>query len=86
VLSKLVQPLSVKKFLSTKYTKQHHVFTRNNQSFHNDVFSTKDLDTYIKDGKIWFGKNLDVTSYENGKRETHNPDGKASGPSESFQS
>jgi lysine-specific demethylase/histidyl-hydroxylase NO66 len=73
--------MSVDKFLSTKFSKQHHVFVRSDKSYHDEVFSTKDLDQYIKSGKVWFGKNLDVTSYEDGKRETHNPDGKASGPS-----
>ncbi len=27
-----------------------------------------------------FGRNLDVTSYENGVRETHNPEGRAYAP------
>lgn len=35
------------------------------------------LDTILREQHVLFTKNLDVTSYTNGIRETHNPPGRA---------
>ena len=44
------------------------------------VFSTKELDNILRTQSVFFGKNLDVTSFADDKRETHNPEGRAHAP------
>lgn len=39
--------------------------------------STPMLDKILRESYILFTKNIDITSYENGIRETHNPVGRA---------
>lgn len=39
--------------------------------------STPMIDTILRDFYMQFTKNVDVTSYSDGKRETHNPIGRA---------
>lgn len=39
--------------------------------------STPMLDKILRESYILFTKNIDITSYENGVRETHNPIGRA---------
>lgn len=39
--------------------------------------STPMLDKILRESHILFTKNIDITSYENGVRETHNPVGRA---------
>ncbi|XP_009643839.2 ribosomal oxygenase 1 [Egretta garzetta] len=41
------------------------------------LFSTADFDAALRGGKVHFGTHLDVTSYAEGVRETHNPSGRA---------
>ena len=44
------------------------------------IFSTKTFDDILRNQNVQFTKNLDVTSYTDGKRETHNPEGRAYAP------
>lgn len=39
--------------------------------------STSLLDEILREKKVFFTKNIDITSYTNGVRETHNPSGRA---------
>uniref|UniRef100_A0A8C5U206 Bifunctional lysine-specific demethylase and histidyl-hydroxylase n=1 Tax=Malurus cyaneus samueli TaxID=2593467 RepID=A0A8C5U206_9PASS len=41
------------------------------------LFSTADFDAALRGGEVQFGTHLDVTSYAEGVRETHNPSGRA---------
>jgi lysine-specific demethylase/histidyl-hydroxylase NO66 len=53
---------------------------RGKRDYYKRVLSTKDFDNMLRHKNVLFGKNLDVTSYSDGKRETHNPEGRAYGP------
>lgn len=45
--------------------------------YYKPVISTPDIDKMLRNNNVQFSKNLDVTSYSDGKRETHNPVGRA---------
>ncbi len=46
-----------------------------------DIFSTAEFDKILRSSRVYFGKNLDVTSYSDEEgRETHNPVGRAHPP------
>ena len=65
---------------------------RDDPEYYKTLFSTKALDKVmlkkmkskvmfsfwqiLREQRVVFGKNLDVTSYSDGKRETHNPGGR----------
>lgn len=48
---------------------------RSDPSFYKTLFSTKAFEKILREQRVLYGKNLDVTSYD-GKRETHNPEGR----------
>ena len=45
------------------------------RNYYKSIFSTKALDKILREQRVLYGKNLDITSYD-GKRETHNPEGR----------
>lgn len=49
--------------------------------FYSSLLSTKAVNTMLKDNYLEYTKNIDVTSYKGGVRETHNPEGRATTPS-----
>uniref|UniRef100_W5NFB5 Bifunctional lysine-specific demethylase and histidyl-hydroxylase n=1 Tax=Lepisosteus oculatus TaxID=7918 RepID=W5NFB5_LEPOC len=73
----LVHPISPKKFFSEIWEKKPAVIRRHNPDYYKGLFSTLEFDRILRDDNVQFGENLDVTSYRNGKRETHNPQGRA---------
>lgn len=50
---------------------------RNKSDYYKWIVSTCILDKILRDNHILFTKNIDITSYFNGVRETHNPSGRA---------
>uniref|UniRef100_A0A672GHK6 Bifunctional lysine-specific demethylase and histidyl-hydroxylase n=1 Tax=Salarias fasciatus TaxID=181472 RepID=A0A672GHK6_SALFA len=50
---------------------------RKNPHYYKGLFSTAEFDRILREDDVQFGVNLDVTSYTHGKRETHNPPGRA---------
>lgn len=50
---------------------------RNFPKYYKLLMSTPMLDKILRESYILFTKNIDITSYENGIRETHNPVGRA---------
>ncbi|KAG7268720.1 hypothetical protein CRUP_022847 [Coryphaenoides rupestris] len=54
-----------------------HPIPAKNPDYYKGLFSTAEFDRILREGDVQYGVNLDVTSYANGKRETHNPPGRA---------
>lgn len=50
---------------------------RNTPDYYKHIVSTPILDQTLRKNHILFTKNIDITSYSNGVRETHNPSGRA---------
>uniref|UniRef100_A0A1B6DAA9 Bifunctional lysine-specific demethylase and histidyl-hydroxylase n=1 Tax=Clastoptera arizonana TaxID=38151 RepID=A0A1B6DAA9_9HEMI len=45
--------------------------------YYSSLLSTPEIDLILRNNNVLFGKHLDVTSYSNGQRETHNQIGRA---------
>jgi len=76
----LISPTPVNKFYQEFWEKKPLHIKKNDPVFFKTLFSTKALDKIIREQRVEFGKNLDVTSYSDGKRETHNPQGRVFPP------
>uniref|UniRef100_A0A8D2KSE4 Bifunctional lysine-specific demethylase and histidyl-hydroxylase n=2 Tax=Varanus komodoensis TaxID=61221 RepID=A0A8D2KSE4_VARKO len=77
LLEWLIAPISLQQFFGHYWEKKPLLIHRHSPGYYQDLFSTAELDAILRDQDVQFGVNLDVTSYEDGKRETHNPVGRA---------
>lgn len=73
----LIHPVPSKDFFRDTWEKKPLLVRRKKQDYYKGLFSTAEFDRILRDEDVQFGVNLDVTSYINGKRETHNPPGRA---------
>ncbi|KAK9409765.1 bifunctional lysine-specific demethylase and histidyl-hydroxylase NO66 [Crotalus adamanteus] len=73
----LIAPVSSQEFFDQYWEKSPLLIHRHNPNYYQDLFSTAEFDNILHNHNVQFGVNLDVTSYEDGKRETHNPVGRA---------
>jgi len=71
----LISPTSVTDFYKDYWEKKPLHLKRSDPSYYKTLFSTKALEKIIREQRVLYGKNLDITSYD-GKRETHNPVGR----------
>ncbi|KAH3856909.1 hypothetical protein DPMN_099504 [Dreissena polymorpha] len=73
----MIHPVTVDKFFSELWEKKPLLVRRHIRNYNKGWFSTEELDRILHNEFVQFGVNLDVTSYRDGKRETHNPPGRA---------
>ncbi|XP_049445901.1 ribosomal oxygenase 1 [Epinephelus fuscoguttatus] len=73
----LINPIPAKTFFKDVWEKKPILVQRKNPDYYKGLFSTAEFDRILRQEDVQFGVNLDVTSYTNGKRETHNPPGRA---------
>uniref|UniRef100_A0A3P8ZQZ4 Bifunctional lysine-specific demethylase and histidyl-hydroxylase n=1 Tax=Esox lucius TaxID=8010 RepID=A0A3P8ZQZ4_ESOLU len=73
----LIHPIPSKSFFKDTWEKKPVLVQRQNINYYKGLFSTAEFDRILRQENIQYGVNLDVTSYTNGKRETHNPPGRA---------
>uniref|UniRef100_A0A8D0G785 Bifunctional lysine-specific demethylase and histidyl-hydroxylase n=1 Tax=Sphenodon punctatus TaxID=8508 RepID=A0A8D0G785_SPHPU len=73
----LITPVSPQQFFEQSWEKKPVLVKRHNPRYYQGLFSTVDFDAILRDSDVQFGVNVDVTSYVDGKRETHNPVGRA---------
>ncbi|XP_063297432.1 ribosomal oxygenase 1 [Pelobates fuscus] len=73
----LISPIKPADFFRDIWEKKPALIKRHNNSYYSGLFSTSEFDRILRDDNVQFGVNLDVTSYTDGKRETHNPPGRA---------
>ncbi|KAK7134014.1 hypothetical protein R3I94_015764 [Phoxinus phoxinus] len=73
----LIHPVQDKSFLRDNWEKKPMLIQRQNPDYYKGLFSTAEFDQILRNDDVQYGVNLDVTSYTNGKRETHNPPGRA---------
>ncbi|KAL6442849.1 hypothetical protein ACFW04_002719 [Cataglyphis niger] len=73
----LVHPLEIKNFFTQHWEKTPIHIKRNKPDYYKWIISTPVLDKMLRDNHILFTKNIDITSYVDGLRETHNPPGRA---------
>ncbi|XP_037607325.1 ribosomal oxygenase 1 [Sebastes umbrosus] len=73
----LISPVLSKAFFRETWEKKPILVQRKNPDYYKGLFSTAEFDRILRQEDVQYGVNLDVTSYTNGKRETHNPPGRA---------
>ncbi|KAM9703613.1 ribosomal oxygenase 1 [Menidia menidia] len=73
----LISPIPIKSFFRETWEKKPIFVTRKNPDYYEGLFSTAEFDRILREENVQYGVNLDVTSYTNGQRETHNPPGRA---------
>jgi len=73
----LIHPVKPHKFFSELYEKKPLLVKRHMPSYNDGWFSSEELDNILRNEHIIFGKHLNVTTYSGGKRETHDPVGRA---------
>ena len=71
----LISPTNVKDFYKEFWEKKPLHLKRSDASYYKTLFSTKAFEKIIREQRVLYGKNVDITSYD-GKRETHNPVGR----------
>lgn len=72
-----VSPLEVDTFFMQYWEKTPLHIDRPESDYYKHMLTTKQIDTMLRENSLFYTRNIDIVSYENGKRETHNPDGKA---------
>ncbi|KAL9952077.1 hypothetical protein ACROYT_G039281 [Oculina patagonica] len=80
LFSWLISPVKAGKFFSDLWEQKPLLIKRHHLTYNDGWFSTKELDDILRKHRVYFSVNLDVTSYRDGKRETHNPTGRAHAP------
>ncbi|XP_077443542.1 ribosomal oxygenase 1 [Stigmatopora argus] len=73
----LLDPIPTKAFFRETWEKKPILAQRKNPDYYKGLFSTEEFDRILRQEDVQYGVNLDVTSYTKGKRETHNPPGRA---------
>ncbi|XP_076612681.1 ribosomal oxygenase 1 [Chaetodon auriga] len=73
----LINPIPAKSFFRETWEKKPILVQRKNPHYYKGLFSTEEFDRILREEDVQYGVNLDVTSYTNGTRETHNPPGRA---------
>ncbi|XP_066532221.1 ribosomal oxygenase 1 [Hoplias malabaricus] len=73
----LIYPHQAKTFFRDYWEKKPLLIKRQNPEYYQGLFSTAEFDSILRNDDVQYGVNLDVTSYANDQRETHNPPGRA---------
>ncbi|XP_076635478.1 bifunctional lysine-specific demethylase and histidyl-hydroxylase NO66 [Colletes latitarsis] len=73
----VIHPMKIEEFFEKNWEQTPVHIKRNCPNYYKLLMSTPMLDKILRDSCILFSKNIDITSYENGVRETHNPIGRA---------
>ncbi|XP_042646865.1 ribosomal oxygenase 1 [Tyto alba] len=73
----LVAPVAPGLFLGRHWERAPLLVRRGDPGYYAGLFSTADFEAALRGGEVCFGTHLDVTSYAEGVRETHNPSGRA---------
>ncbi|PNF17005.1 Ribosomal oxygenase 1 [Cryptotermes secundus] len=73
----LINPVVPEVFFRNAWEKRPLHIKRGVPEYYKPIISTPDIDKMLRNYNVQFTKNLDVTSYSDGKRETHNPVGRA---------
>lgn len=77
LLQWILAPKKLKDFFGEFWECKPLYIQRKQQNYFKHLFSSKKLDEMLRENAVYYTRNVDVVSYENGKRETHNPEGRA---------
>lgn len=77
LLEWLIHPISIDDFMKNHWEKNILHVPRNSSNYFSQLFSLTELDTILRENNLQYGTNVDITSYTDNVRETHNPVGRA---------
>lgn len=80
MFSWIISPITINEFFEKNWEQKPCLIQRNCPSYYKDLLSLNSFYKMLCDERVEFTKNLDVTSYVDGVRETHNPEGRALPP------
>lgn len=72
----LISPLKPSAFFDKYWEKEPVLVQRNSSSYYSDILTTERLDSIFREFPLYYTKNVDVVSYENGVKEVHNEEGR----------
>ncbi|CAN7999670.1 unnamed protein product [Ixodes hexagonus] len=73
----IIEPIGQERFFREVWEKKPLLVKRHQPGFYKDLMSCKQLDWILRERQLYFTENVDLTTYRGGKRETHNPPGRA---------
>uniref|UniRef100_A0A8C4QH03 Bifunctional lysine-specific demethylase and histidyl-hydroxylase n=1 Tax=Eptatretus burgeri TaxID=7764 RepID=A0A8C4QH03_EPTBU len=73
----LIAPMDPDVFFSNLWEKKPLLLRRHNPDYYRGLFSMEEFDRILHEEDIQYGMNIDVTSFSEDKRETHNGSGRA---------
>ncbi|XP_034109529.1 bifunctional lysine-specific demethylase and histidyl-hydroxylase NO66 [Drosophila albomicans] len=79
-LSWLMNPIEPQTFFQRYWEQNACQVVRRKANYFSHLMSFPMIEEMLLKNHLEFTTNIDITSYENGKRETHNPDGRAMPP------
>nr|CAD7452629.1 unnamed protein product [Timema tahoe] len=77
LFSWLIDPILPEDFIKDTWETCPMVLQRSQPSYYDSLLSTPAINEMLKTHNIQYTKNIDITSFSEGKRETHNPVGRA---------
>lgn len=77
MFTKLIAPVELGKFMNEHWERKCLHVKRRDLTFYQHLMSIETIDKMLKSDYIEYTKNIDITSYVDGVRETKNPEGRA---------
>lgn len=71
----IINPIKSSDFMREYWEKKPNLINRSDKNYYNSLMSMKSLNNMIRENYLEYTKNIDITSYRDGIRETHNPEG-----------
>ncbi|XP_058116950.1 bifunctional lysine-specific demethylase and histidyl-hydroxylase NO66 [Anopheles coustani] len=76
----LIGPITVEEFMGSYWERKPLLVQRNDRQYYAGLLSRAMIDEMLRTNNVEYTKNIDITSYVGGQRETHNPDGRVLPP------
>lgn len=77
MFGRLIHPTKVDTFFEKHWEQKYLHVKRNDPHYYRYLMSIHSIDTMLKENDIQYTRNIDITSYVDGVRETRNPEGRA---------
>uniref|UniRef100_A0A2M4CRC6 Bifunctional lysine-specific demethylase and histidyl-hydroxylase n=1 Tax=Anopheles darlingi TaxID=43151 RepID=A0A2M4CRC6_ANODA len=76
----LIGPMGIEEFVTAYWERKPLLVQRNDRHYYTGLLSRAMIDEMLRTNNIEYTKNIDITSYVGGQRETHNPEGRVLPP------
>ncbi|XP_065920999.1 ribosomal oxygenase 1-like [Dysidea avara] len=77
LLKWLIYPVQSDKFVRELWERKPLLLKRHRPYYNDGLFSCAEFDRILRENCLEFSMNIDITKYQNGKKETYNPEGRA---------